>query len=238
MKTVELVYDRACPHVAAARRHLLAAFSRAGLRPLWTEWDRDGPDSPTRVRGLASPTILVDGRDIASAPAPSIACRIYPASSGRLSGSPPVYLIAAALKDGGRERCRPTGIAAATPAFGLALLPKVTCPLCWPAYSAALSAVGIGFFDYTPYVLPLMIASVAFLLGLLAWRGWRTGGRVPLAIGLAGAALMLGGKFALESDPLAYAGGAGFVLAALWPQRRGAALCPNCVTVSPEEKTR
>ena len=239
MTTVEIVYDRDCPNVVPVRRHMLEAFGRVGLRPHWIEWARDAADSPHRVRALGSPTILIDGRDVGvTLDAGSPSCRLYPAASGHLSGVPSVDAIEMALRHGERSSHGPSAVAAAAPAFGLALLPKLTCPLCWPAYSAALSAVGFGFFDYTPYLLPLSIVSIAALLGVLAWRARRTGRVMPLLIGTVGAALMLGAKFALESDPLAFAGGAGLVLAALWPQRRGAVPCPACVAVSPEKEPR
>ena len=44
-------------------------------------------------------------------------------------------------------------LAALLPAIGAALLPKLTCPACWPAYAAVLSALGVSFVDYTPYLL-------------------------------------------------------------------------------------
>ncbi len=64
---VDLIYDADCPNVAAARSQLLAAFARAGRAARWSEWDRGRPDSPGYVRGYGSPTILVDGRDVAGA---------------------------------------------------------------------------------------------------------------------------------------------------------------------------
>src|SRR5215831_11945154 len=35
--------------------------------------------------------------------------------------------------------------AAVLPGIGVALMPKLICPLCWPAYAGLLSAVGLGF---------------------------------------------------------------------------------------------
>jgi mercuric ion transport protein len=31
------------------------------------------------------------------------------------------------------------------PGIGVSLMPKLICPLCWPAYAGLLSAVGLGF---------------------------------------------------------------------------------------------
>ncbi|MCZ7684627.1 MAG: hypothetical protein M5U28_39980 [Sandaracinaceae bacterium] len=65
MPTLELVYDRGCPHVEAARASLERACEQAGLPPRWTEHSSD--DAPPHARGYGSPTILVDGRDVAGA---------------------------------------------------------------------------------------------------------------------------------------------------------------------------
>ena len=35
--------------------------------------------------------------------------------------------------------------AAVIPGIGVSLMPKLICPLCWPAYAGLLSAVGLGF---------------------------------------------------------------------------------------------
>jgi hypothetical protein len=74
---VELVYLAGCPHVEAARTALRAALGRAGLAPVWREWDQTTPGAPAHVHGLGSPTILVEGRDVTGtgAPATGHACR-------------------------------------------------------------------------------------------------------------------------------------------------------------------
>ena len=79
MPRVELIYDKDCPNIQGARAALLQGFVEAGLQPSWTEWDRKSAESPPHVRQYGSPTILVDGRDVAGAePADrSDACRVY-----------------------------------------------------------------------------------------------------------------------------------------------------------------
>lgn len=131
---------------------------------------------------------------------------------------------------------RPVGILGTVSAAALGLLPKLTCPVCWPAYSAALGALGIGFVDYTPYLLPLTAAFVAVSILALAWTARVRGSVQPLAVGaLAGAALMIG-RFSLESDPATYAAIALFMLAPFLPfRRRSEAVCANCVPASREE---
>lgn len=41
------------------------------------------------------------------------------------------------------------------PGIGVALLPKLICPLCWPLYAGIVSSVGLGFLIGTAYLLPI-----------------------------------------------------------------------------------
>jgi len=92
--TVDFVYALDCPNAEAARANLLQAFPHAGFSPSWTEHRIGDPAAPERVHGYGSPTILVNGRDIAGAePSTEACCRIY--SNGQ--GVPTVEMIAAAL---------------------------------------------------------------------------------------------------------------------------------------------
>jgi mercuric ion transport protein len=52
--------------VAAAREQLRRAFQEVGVPANWQEWDRGNPSSPDYARRYGSPTILVEGRDVAS----------------------------------------------------------------------------------------------------------------------------------------------------------------------------
>ena len=63
--TVEFIYDPDCPNVAEARAQLLRAFSETGISPRWVEWNRDSAEAPANARGFGSPTLLVNGRDVA-----------------------------------------------------------------------------------------------------------------------------------------------------------------------------
>jgi len=96
--TVELVYDRDCPNVPAAREQLLAAFKAAGREPAWQEWDVSLDAVPAHVRGFGSPTILVDGADVAGGEptGTDVCCRIYSGHSGP-RGVPPLEQIVTAL---------------------------------------------------------------------------------------------------------------------------------------------
>ena len=63
---VDLVFDADCPHVDEARLLLRHALIATGLPPAWREWTREAADTPSALRGLGSPTIVVDGADVSS----------------------------------------------------------------------------------------------------------------------------------------------------------------------------
>lgn len=167
---VELIYDADCPNVAPTRSLLINAFTRTGVSARWKEWERTSPDSPPYVQGYGSPTLLVNGEDLAGVPpSPGTrACRVYTGSDGALRSTLPLELICAALlkeAPATGAHSRRSGwqtIVASFPAIGTALLPKLTCPLCWPAYAALLSAQrrmrGVRGHDYAhqSYRLPVM----------------------------------------------------------------------------------
>ena len=96
---VELIYDSDCPNVAQARTALLQAFAQAGVAAAWVEWERKAPESPAYVRGYGSPTILVNGKDVAGAEPGQEAdcCRLYPGREMGFRRVPPVQQIATAL---------------------------------------------------------------------------------------------------------------------------------------------
>ena len=51
--------------------------------------------------------------------------------------------------------------AAVLPGIGIALMPKLICPLCWPAYAGLLSAAGLGFLINSTN---LLIVTASFLI--------------------------------------------------------------------------
>jgi hypothetical protein len=100
---VQLLYFQGCPNLAEARRSLTTALEAAGLPPDFEEVDVQAAQTPDPFRGWGSPTILVDGRDVAGAQRPDGAsCRIYAGPDGSLRGSPSVEQIRAALEDRAR----------------------------------------------------------------------------------------------------------------------------------------
>lgn len=233
---VELIYDQGCPNVGAARRALLAAFERAGSEPRWKEWDRKTPESPDYVRAFGSPTVLVEGRDVAGGDSASAgeSCRLYD-HGGKLKGVPPEDLIAeaiaaAAAKEGSGWR----GLLPMLPGMGAVALP--TCAACVPALAGVFGAVGLGFLLEESVLLPLMAGLLLLTLFILGFRARRRRGYGPLAAGVGATAIIAAGKFFFASDVVLYAGLAFLVAATLWnawPRKKTEGVangegCPRC----------
>lgn len=239
MPTIDLVYDVECPNVAQARANLRRALARAKLPARWQEHRIGDHESPPRVLGFGSPTILVDGRDVAGeAPGAEACCRLYASNSGegRAGRAPTVESITRALSAAAGERpARWRSTLGALPGLGVALLPKLTCPLCWPAYAAVLGALGIPFLMQAKWLLPLTAALLALGLFALGWRARSRRGYGPLCLAAGGALAILVGKFALAWNAVTYAGVAAFVAASLWnawPRRSGGERCTACLPVA------
>jgi len=246
---IELVYEKTCPNIEAARTQLLRAFSEAGITPHWQEWEVSTPEAPAHVHGYGSPTILVNGRDVSGdmAEGNDYCCRVYPRGEHSNQGVPALVDIVDALKSAQQvpaikqntSRWRMNG--ASLPAVGVALLPKLACPACWPAYAGLLSSLGIGFFDYTPYLLPLTTVFLLIAVAALAYRARQRRGYKPFMMGLLAGAILLIGKFYFDSDAAMYTGLSLLVAASFWntwPRSQSAgASCPACVA-SPQEQLR
>ena len=65
MPQIELVYFEGCALLSEAREELRAALLAADLTAEWTEWDLTSEGTPDRILGYASPTVLVNGVDVA-----------------------------------------------------------------------------------------------------------------------------------------------------------------------------
>lgn len=119
----------------------------------------------------------------------------------------------------------------ALPAVGVAILPKLACPLCWPAYAGLLSSLGLGFLISTAYLLPLTIAFLIMALAALAFRATKRRGYGPFLLGLTAAVGVLLGKFLFESNPMAYSA-VGFLIGAslwnAWPSRETSSQVTMC----------
>jgi hypothetical protein len=124
---------------------------------------------------------------------------------------------------------------AAVPGIGAVLLPVGACPACWPAYAGLLGSVGLGFLLDGTYLFPLSIALLALALSVLGWHAPLRHGYGPLALGLVGSALALGGRFAIPWKPSVYVGAVMLLGASLWngwPRRAAAGPCPRCAARS------
>lgn len=76
---VQLLYAAGCPHVGAARTALRDALAAAQLDAPIDELDVDDPATPAALRRWGSPTILIDGVDVAGqGPQDGSTCRLYP----------------------------------------------------------------------------------------------------------------------------------------------------------------
>jgi mercuric ion transport protein len=101
---IQLLYFHGCPNVDAARATARSALAAEQLDTAIEEIDVEDAEAPEWARGWGSPTILIDGEDVAGEhPTTSSACRLYAA------GAPSVEairrrIIAARAADASRER--------------------------------------------------------------------------------------------------------------------------------------
>lgn len=102
------------------------------------------------------------------------------------------------------------------PGLGVSLMPKLACPLCWPAYAGLLSSVGLGFLISAKYLLPFTAAVLAIAVGALAFGAKNRHGYGPFALGTLAAASVLAGKFYWESNPITYTAVGLLVAASVW----------------------
>ncbi len=241
MMRIELVYDSDCPNVGKARATLLEAFARLGIQPSSIEWERSAPEAPSYVRRFGSPTILVNGQDVAGAnpDREQDSCRLYGHEDGRFGGAPSTSEVVGALQralhtdSGGGTSTGWRRVLAVVPAAGAAFLPVGACPACWPAYAGLLGTLGLGFLLQATYLLPLTILLVGAALLTLGYRAGARRGYGPLALGALGSGLILIGKFVVDFSLALYGGLILLVAASLWnawPRRVVLAdPCPKCV---------
>jgi asparagine N-glycosylation enzyme membrane subunit Stt3 len=88
--------------------------------------------------------------------------------------------------------------------IGVAMLPKLLCPMWRPLYAGVVSSVGLGFLIGTAYLLPITGAFLVLTLVVLGFRAKQRPGYGPFFLGVIGSAVVLTGKFYLESNPLIY----------------------------------
>ena len=107
-------------------------------------------------------------------------------------------------------------LASLLPSVGVSLLPKLACPLCWPAYAGLLTALGLGFLVSERYLFGVTAIFLLASVAALAYRYRERRGLLPAALGLAGAAMVLVGKFKFESMPAMYTGLLVLIASSIW----------------------
>jgi hypothetical protein len=122
--------------------------------------------------------------------------------------------------------------AAVLPGIGVALMPKLICPLCWPAYAGLLSAVGLGFLISSRNLLIVTALFLIVAVTALAFRARLRRGYGPAIAGLAASIVIVLGKFYLESPATMYAALGALIAASVWNSWpvRLAPSCPQCVS--------
>ena len=115
-------------------------------------------------------------------------------------------------------------------ATGVAALPVLTCPACWPLYAGLLSAMGIGFVDYTPYIFPVTAILLVVSLFPLFWKAKQRRGYLPFVLALISSALLLVGKFYLDVSWMFYGGIVLLFSASIWNLWPKNSECKVCVS--------
>lgn len=241
--TVDLIYFAGCPNIERTRENLKDAFARLGRAPSWLEWDAGDGATPAEFQGYGSPTVLVNGRDVAplDQPTPSgvRACRIY--GFDDFPGAPGVDLLARVIESaagpvaatraprpaaGGRWRNL-----AFLPAVGLAAIPVGLCPACFAAYFAVFTALGLGVLLDPVVLAPVAVLALLPAIAALAWKAPTRHGYRPFWLGLVGAAGIATGQLILSQPSLVWAGVATLVAAAVWNAwpRSDRPYCAACV---------
>lgn len=236
---VEFIYDKDCPHIEETRAQLLKAFTQAKLPAKWLEWDRNSEASPNYVRRYGSPTILINGEECVGAkPSDENCCRLYVDGENKLQKAPTVATLLAAFKAANSnnsntknsKRFSWKGLLVTLPSIFIAILPKLTCPLCWPAYAGLLSSLGIPFANYTTYLLPFTLLFLLIALFALRFRAKQRHGYLPLYFGVIATLVIIVGKFMLHHNILLYVGVVILVVTSLWNSwpKRNKKSCSNC----------
>ncbi len=79
-----------------------------------------------------------------------------------------------------------------------------------------MSAIGVGVFDYSDYLLPITAAAVVFSLTMLSWQALRRNWYSPLILASVGSVIHLAGRFTFESQMMSYLGIGFLFIASIW----------------------
>jgi hypothetical protein len=213
---VQLLYFPGCPNVELARQALRRALEACRLPIDVEEVDVSAPHTPEPLRGWGSPTILIDGADVAGqAPGSGASCRLY--SDGEsIRAVPSEAIIQAALNGRHRRRWQWARPLAALPGVLLPLLPSAACPACLTAYAGALSVIGLGVLLTERVLAPLIAVFLAVNLLSLAWSTWSHRRPGPLLATLGGSVGVVTGRLVWSAPVVVYGGVALLITGALW----------------------
>lgn len=168
---VQLLKFDGCPNVDAARAALHEALEAEAVDARIDEIDVQAPDAPAWARGWGSPTILIDGEDVAGQKASDAsACRLY------AGGAPSVEAIRARIAAARTPAPAPAsdGRRIALPMIG-AVTAAIAASACCvvPAALALLGVSGAGFgASFAPYRIHFLVAT-ALALAVGFWFAYR-----------------------------------------------------------------
>jgi copper chaperone CopZ len=165
---IQLLFFEGCPNVDASRAAIREALAAEKLETQVEEIDVENPGAPEWVHGWGSPTILIDGNDVAGQqPSTSSACRLYAGGAPSVASIRERLVAARAPEPEGRRRVALPMIGAVTAAIAAS-----ACCLV-PALLAVVGASGAGFgAALAPYRMFFLIATaVALAAGF--WFAYR-----------------------------------------------------------------
>lgn len=118
---------------------------------------------------------------------------------------------------------------ATMPSVGIALLPQLVCPMCWPAYAAVASTLGLGFLIQAEYMFAITVVFLLIAIAALSFPARQRCGYWPAILGIASSIFILVGKFTTDSHMVLYCG-VGMLMGAsvwnAWPQTNRSC-CPQ-----------
>jgi hypothetical protein len=94
---VQLLTFPGCPNAVAARELLQRVLTSSGTCASIEDVDTTAPETPEELRGWGSPTILINGHDVAHETPRGSCCRLYRDAEGRARGTPDESLLRSAL---------------------------------------------------------------------------------------------------------------------------------------------
>jgi hypothetical protein len=116
------------------------------------------------------------------------------------------------------------------PGIGVSLIPKLICPLCWPAYAGLISAAGLGFLIDARNLLMVTALFLIAAVAALSFRARRRRGYGPAIAGLVAGIAIVASKFYLESAAIIYVALGLLIGASIWngwPVQPSSS-CPRC----------